>query len=163
MSAIEEAARAWSLALTQAGTDLSEASHKIQATFADSSAKLVSSGKEEIPDPIKLLRRIAALESAVVALRKESSEVRQKRNQISVEVTDLLCQNAQAIDQMSRKAKGPHESISRNEEELDHEWDQLARDVLRENEVYQSKRNTESNNGNDITENPGRIATSANT
>jgi hypothetical protein len=64
---------------------------------------------------------------------------------------------------MSRKAKGPHESISRNEEELDHEWDQLARDVLRENEVYQSKRNTESNNGNDITENPGRIATSANT
>jgi hypothetical protein len=56
--------------------------------------------EEEIPDPIKLLRRIAALESAVVALRKESTEVRQKRNQISVEVTDLLCQNAQTIDQV---------------------------------------------------------------
>eukprot|EP00978_Attheya_sp_CCMP212_P002955 scaffold6061_cov51-Attheya_sp.AAC.3 len=64
---------------------------------------------------------------------------------------------------MSRKAKAPHESISRNEEELDHEWAQLARDVLRENEIYQSKGNTESNDGNDLTENPGRIATSAST
>ncbi len=62
---------------------------------------------------------------------------------------------------MSRKAKAPHEKISRDEEELDHEWAELASDVLRENEIYQSNANIESNNGNGVTENPGRIATSA--
>mmetsp|Transcript_20132 Transcript_20132/g.29213 ORF Transcript_20132/g.29213 Transcript_20132/m.29213 type:complete len:139 (+) Transcript_20132:79-495(+) len=99
---MEDAARAWSLELTRAGTNLAHATHQLQSAFEEYSSKSVSLGGEKIPDPIELLERIAALESSIALLQVESQDISNRRVKLVEAVTESLSKNVLAISNVSR-------------------------------------------------------------
>jgi len=54
-----------------------------------------------IPDPVNILDRLAALESSIDAMKKDVSEITQRRTDLAIEVSDLLLNNSVEIHQVS--------------------------------------------------------------
>lgn len=136
---IEEAARAWALELTRAATDLSCATHRLQAAFVDCSAKSLTSGGEPIPDPIKLLRRLSALEASLLTLRSESQEISKRRSELVPQVVETLSKNVLSIRKISMRADGSH---TQNVIMGDETWGMQAVQVAKQYRSYSEKKNT---------------------
>jgi hypothetical protein len=90
---VEEASKMWSVELEQIHQDLTDASTEIQSSFAGSS--------NSIADPIKILQRIAALESTIKELNSECQEYVRRRPILAEEVTSLLLKNFKDIEEVS--------------------------------------------------------------
>lgn len=52
---------------------------------------------EPIPDPVKLLRRLAALESRIDQLRKDCVEVAESKQEMALAVSDIQLKNAHML------------------------------------------------------------------
>lgn len=55
---------------------------------------------EEIPDPVEILSRVAALEASIASLQKECNELVQLRAVLAGETTSLLLKNYTAIQEV---------------------------------------------------------------
>jgi hypothetical protein len=60
-----------------------------------------SFSEESIPDPIKLLRRLAALESRIGQLRRDCVEVADERQEIALAVTNVQVDNVHMLRQVN--------------------------------------------------------------
>lgn len=103
---VEEASKMWSVELEQIHQDLTDASTEIQSSFAGSS--------NSIADPIKILQRIAALESTIKELNSECQEYVRRRPILAEEVTSLLLKNFKDIEELTVLAKGRKASLDPN-------------------------------------------------
>ena len=56
---------------------------------------------EKLPDPVDLLRRIAAMEATIASLQSECIELNQLRQVVAGNTTSLLLKNYEAIQEVS--------------------------------------------------------------
>ncbi len=90
--------------LEKANSDLSFASNQIQAAFNKAASETLDSvdiGREEIPDPVKLLHRISLVESSINQLLQECEELTQLRPMLAEQTTSVLLKNFEAIKEVS--------------------------------------------------------------
>jgi predicted nucleic acid-binding Zn-ribbon protein len=98
------AAAAWTLELTRAGNDISQAASKLQRAFQDASEKALT-GNDPIPDPVKLLRRMAALESRIDQLKRDAVNVAHGRKDLALSITDIQLKNAHLLQKVCYHAE----------------------------------------------------------
>lgn len=107
--------------LDKANLDLSFASSQIQAAFEKAASKTLSTGVEENIEPVKLLHRIALLESSINQLHQECGELTQLRPLLAEQTTSKLLRNFEAIKELSILVKGgQNTNIHHATEELIH-------------------------------------------
>jgi hypothetical protein len=59
-----------------------------------------------IPNPVKIVRRLTALEFAIVQLQKDCATIAKKRNDIVLSVVSKQNQNVKTVEKVSSLAQG---------------------------------------------------------
>eukprot|EP00977_Amphora_coffeiformis_P003332 scaffold620_cov169-Amphora_coffeaeformis.AAC.2 len=99
VSALREASVQWAQSLTEAARTINFAASDLQDDWADMSEAFQAQGEPALPDPIKLLRRIHALENSVRNLQQDCHAMMERRQSAVLRATDQLgilrdmCQN----------------------------------------------------------------------
>ena len=75
--------RPWTSQLFKAEQNISVSSQKLEHAFKDIDLdSLQSDGKSHVPSPIKMIRRLTALEIAIGQLRQDCETISRKRNHL---------------------------------------------------------------------------------
>mmetsp|Transcript_24155 Transcript_24155/g.34001 ORF Transcript_24155/g.34001 Transcript_24155/m.34001 type:complete len:143 (+) Transcript_24155:230-658(+) len=117
--------KAWTSDMRKAGDNLSFAASELESMFEELSIQAISLSKEEqlsrgslleeeedtpsasssssIPNPIILLRRLAALEYSIQRIHNDGFHVSQKRDEILEELIERQNQNRAILNQISAR------------------------------------------------------------
>jgi len=128
------AAAAWTLELTRAGNDISQAASKLQRVFRDASEKALENGNDPVPDPVKLLRRMAALESRIDQLKRDAVNVAHGRKDLALSITDVQLKNAHLLQKISNGTKDA-DTGGKEEAILEDNWISLASVIEEQHEL----------------------------
>mmetsp|Transcript_25137 Transcript_25137/g.42830 ORF Transcript_25137/g.42830 Transcript_25137/m.42830 type:complete len:93 (-) Transcript_25137:328-606(-) len=79
-----------SLDLAKVALNLTRATHALQREFKDLAGKKEFIG---VPDPVKLVRRIATLEKTMERLRKDCEQISERRSTLVPQLIDLQLHN----------------------------------------------------------------------
>ncbi|CAJ1960925.1 unnamed protein product [Cylindrotheca closterium] len=97
---MEVEARAWTAQLAKAEADILQASQKLEKEFKERNRNSLQNGGQEIPDPIKLVRRLTALELALENLKNDCEFIATKRTEIVKSVMETQVKNVTQVQEM---------------------------------------------------------------
>ena len=87
-------------ALSKAESDISFAARRLEQAFKSSSDGSNSS-QNTIPNPVKMVRRLTALEVAMVQLRKDCETIAKKRGDVVARVVAQQNENVETVESVS--------------------------------------------------------------
>ncbi|CAB9519263.1 expressed unknown protein [Seminavis robusta] len=93
----DQPAKALTEELSRAAQIIQNASHRLQKEFAQAPEIQTSEGERPVPDPVKLIRRICALERAIVDLTADCEEIAQTRSKVAPAVIRAQQENASLV------------------------------------------------------------------
>ncbi|KAL3938951.1 MAG: hypothetical protein SGBAC_006233 [Bacillariaceae sp.] len=97
---MEVEARAWAAQLAKTEADILQASQKLEKVFKQANRQSLQNGGQEIPDPIKLVRRLTALELALGSLKSDCEFISKKRTDIVKSVMETQLENVTQVQEM---------------------------------------------------------------
>lgn len=136
-----EDVKSWTSQLTKAESNISQATQSLEKAFKAASKISVQSGGEEIPDPIKLVRRLTALENALGRLQVDCEAIATKRMGIVNSIIKAQNSNVVQIQEMLdlTESKDPYSC----QEDADVTWDELKLSLKQQLELITSNATAE--------------------
>ncbi|KAG7356028.1 spindle and kinetochore-associated protein 2 [Nitzschia inconspicua] len=87
-------------ALSNAESDISFAARRLENAFKEKNDESIQRGDGPVPNPVKIIRRLTALELAMGQLRKDCETISKKRTNIVKSVLSKQHNNVENIEQL---------------------------------------------------------------
>eukprot|EP00429_Kryptoperidinium_foliaceum_P051560 CAMPEP_0176124684 /NCGR_PEP_ID=MMETSP0120_2-20121206/62871_1 /TAXON_ID=160619 /ORGANISM="Kryptoperidinium foliaceum, Strain CCMP 1326" /LENGTH=127 /DNA_ID=CAMNT_0017459475 /DNA_START=15 /DNA_END=398 /DNA_ORIENTATION=+ len=101
--------------LHKAAENIQLAAQNLERVFANANTNLKESGKDELPDPIKLIKRMTALEIALGSLKEESATVARKRSEVVQKVIATQCETVSQVKKLLEQTENEDPYSSRDD------------------------------------------------
>eukprot|EP00980_Cylindrotheca_fusiformis_P004596 scaffold982_cov139-Cylindrotheca_fusiformis.AAC.9 len=144
---MEIEARAWTAQLSKAESEILQASQRLEKVFKEAN---MQSGDQSIPNPVKLVRRLTALEIALSNLKNDCEMISKKRTEMAKSVMEKQLDNASLIEEERPKIHSVRQQTSHKKRMnpgeistgIEHDITDSEKERKKEADIYPSTSNS---------------------
>mmetsp|Transcript_17354 Transcript_17354/g.49305 ORF Transcript_17354/g.49305 Transcript_17354/m.49305 type:complete len:144 (+) Transcript_17354:76-507(+) len=120
--------------LSKCESDINKAVQELEKNIKGINEKRRQSGREDIPDPIKLIKRITALEIALSTLKQQCTTISNQRSEIVLKVLSSQCDTVSQVNKMLDMTHD-NDPYSSRDDIFDESWETMTR-TLQEQKAF---------------------------
>eukprot|EP00934_Nitzschia_sp_Nitz4_P005631 Nitzschia sp. Nitz4//scaffold8_size234185//87610//93238//NITZ4_001254-RA/size234185-processed-gene-0.154-mRNA-1//-1//CDS//3329559797//5621//frame0 len=141
---MESAARQLTQELGNAESNIHQALRSLEKSCNAINERAKTEGNTEVPDPIKLVRRLSALEVSLRSLSNECNVLSQQRSNVVLQVLAAQLATAEKVDMLLEQTENADPYASKDEL-VDESWNAMTRSLRKQHGLMEAAQENQKN------------------